>query len=498
MNLQEPFQWLHFSFEEYAENARQAWKIPGMAVAIVANDQMVYAKGFGVKQIGTPAPVEPHTIFQIGSTSKAFTSALVAMQVDARKFQWDDRVVEHLPDFMMADPWVTRELQVQDLMAQHSGLAAYAGDHQAFFGFERQHIIHSLRYLQPVSSFRSKFAYVNNLFLVAAALIEKTTGTTWETNLEERLFKPLDMTGSTATLQGFRSATNLAIPHRREGDAIVPLDKDWQFHSWIYTYAPAGGINSNVIDMVQWLRLHLGRGTFEGKLLISADSMDFLHSPRTSIMERERAKLEAQNHPLWGKGAYYAKGWLYAYGDPYPIVWHNGATDGCQTLVALVPEAGVGIVVLSNLAGTEVPELLAQWFFDQYFEVSHKDWNQVVLDRVQTAKTETAANTAKPSEQASPPLELATYSGVYHNNVYGEIRITADRGTLMLTIGPHQLKTYLLHRDRDSFTWSLSLRATKEDVISSAYFDVIDGQAETLTVEIFSQEGAGVFQRVKP
>lgn len=480
-------------FEEYAEKVRNTWKVPGMAVAIVVNDQVVYAEGFGIKQVGMSDPVDPHTIFQIGSASKAFTTALVAMQVDAGKFQWTDRVVDHLPDFMMSDPWVTREFQVFDLMAQHSGLAPYAGDLQAILGFDREQIMRSLEYLEPVSSFRSEFAYVNNLFLVAAALVDKYTGATWEDNIEAQIFEPLQMNESSVGLRSFQETTNLAIPHVRQDEAVVPLGKDWAFQQWVYTYGPAGGINSNVLDMAQWLRLQLGQGTFEGKQLVSADNMNFVHAPKT-IIQAGQAERE-QVHPLLGSGAYYAQGWVYVYENPYPIIWHNGGTSGCKSVVAFVPAAGVGIVVLSNLGNTEVPEILAQWFFDHYFGVADKDWNQIVLNETEKATAENAAKTANSQEKPTPALSWSAYSGTYHNDVYGNVVVAAEQGTLTLTIGPNKVKTLLQHQNRDTFVWSIP---GMEGVESQAYFNVISAQAETLTIEDLNKEGAGVFRRVEP
>ena len=165
--------------EAYAENSRQKWGVPGMAIAVVQNDQVIYVKGFGVKRMGGADSVDPNTVFQIGSTSKAFTAALVAMQVDAGKVKWTDRVIEHVPGFAMYDPWVTREFQVRDLMAQHSGQPAYAGDGLALLGFSADDIVAKMRFLKPVSSFRSEFAYVNNLFLVAADLVHRSSGISW-------------------------------------------------------------------------------------------------------------------------------------------------------------------------------------------------------------------------------------------------------------------------------------------------------------------------------
>ena len=172
------------------------WKVPGMSIAVVKGDKVVYAKGFGTKRAGMNRPVDADTIFQVGSTTKAFTVALMATLVDEGKADWDDRVIDHFPDFMMYDPWVTREFRVHDLFAQHSGMPFYAGDLQSFIGFDRDHIIHSMRYIKPVYSFRDKFSYVNNLFVAGAKVEEKLTGKTWETLMQERILTPLKMTRS--------------------------------------------------------------------------------------------------------------------------------------------------------------------------------------------------------------------------------------------------------------------------------------------------------------
>ena len=180
-------------FERQVERALRDFQVPGMAVAVVQEDRVVYSKGFGVKETGKREPVDPHTRFQVGSTSKAFTATLVASLVDEGKLGWKDRVVTHLPDFAMADPWVTKEFQVRDLMAQHSGMKPYAGDILAMIGYGRDDIVRSTAHIEPVTSFRSEFSYVNNLWVTAAAVVEAKTGKTWEQNLQERIFDPLGM-----------------------------------------------------------------------------------------------------------------------------------------------------------------------------------------------------------------------------------------------------------------------------------------------------------------
>ena len=209
--------------EAYVQTAQQQWSVPGLAIAVVKDDQVVYAKGFGVKRVGATDPVDPDTVFQIGSTSKAFTAALVAMQVDDGKFKWTDRVIDHLPSFEMHDPWVTREFQVADLMAQHSGMPAYAGDGMAILGFPADYVVSKIKLIDPVTSFRSEFAYVNNLFLVAGDLARATGGRPWAENLDQRVFRPLGMQSSSSSQAAFEApvAEQHAQPLRHVPDRRV-------------------------------------------------------------------------------------------------------------------------------------------------------------------------------------------------------------------------------------------------------------------------------------
>ncbi len=462
------------NFEKYAEQAQKDWQVPGMAIAIVQDNKIIFAKGFGVKKVGTDAKVDEHTIFQIGSTSKAFTAALVAMLMDENKLAWQDRVVDRLDQFQMFDPWVTREFQVADLMAQHSGLPAHAGDGQAFMGFDRAHIIHSLRYLKPVTSFRSQYAYQNGLFLVAAALVEKYTGKSWEDNLKARLLEPLGMSATTAGLAGFQQAKNVTFLHKKTGDKVEAIPADWPDHNWVYIFAPAGGINSNVLDMTKWLRLQLGKGKFNGALLISQANLDFLQTPKT-IMGTDP-----------GKMMYYCEAWLYQPFRPYPIIWHNGGTSGNKTMVAFMPEAGLGIVVLSNLI-TDLPEALAFQFFDLYFHNPPRDWSKVGLDKMKQAEA-----TEKPPQRPAspaPPLPLEHYAGTFSNPVYGQITITPEQDKLFMVIGLNKKKVLLQPFDRDAFSLDWP-----EDFTAAVFAIGPNGRALRLSV---GWDGGTEFERVE-
>ncbi|MFA5159004.1 MAG: serine hydrolase [Candidatus Omnitrophota bacterium] len=465
------------AFEEYAKKEMANWKIPGMAIAIVKNDKIVYAKGFGVKTIGNKDPVDERTIFQIGSTSKAFTAALVAMMVDDGKVKWKDKVIDHVPDFQMYDPWVTREFMMEELLEQHSGLPGYAGDFQAIAGFDREHIKHSLRFIKPATSFRSEFAYVNNLFLVAAEAVERHTGKSWEKNITERIFKPLGMKDSSMGVEPLIKSKNAATGHSFAGNEVKTVPADLK---WMYIYGPAGGINSNVLDMAKWISFQINDGKFQGKQLISAENFNYVHSPKTI------ANI--------GKGplTFYCASWVYQDTKPYPMIWHDGGTTGYRTMVAFWPDAKIGMVVLTNLIPNNLAEALPQYFNDLYFGNPKKDWSGEAFAKVKKAIADEKSKEPKLPVQPVPSMVLEKYAGAYHNDVYGDVTVDKKDNNLEITVGPDKFKILLKHWDKDMFTSIVLGEETKADV---AFAVGADGSVNTMTVNSINQDGCGLFQK---
>jgi len=447
-------------FETQVEKARIDFGIPGMAVAIVQGDRVIDAKGFGVKEAGKTEPVDPHTLFQVGSTSKAFTATLVASLVDEGKLGWKDRVVSHLPDFAMADPWVTKEFQVRDLMAQHSGMKPYAGDILAILGYSREDIVRSTAHIAPVSSFRSEFAYVNNLWVTAAAVVEAKTGKSWEKNLQERILDPLGMTETSASQEALFKSANAATFHLPDKGGAKPIPRDWVFFNWPYIYGPAGGINSNVLDMAKWIRMQLGEGTFEGKQVIGRESLAFTHEPQT---------------PLPGGKNAYCQGWVKTDHEPCPLVWHNGATTGSATLVMLAPGLDLGLVILSNMV-TPAPDNLGLAFIDLYTRnKSAPDYMGAALERWKKKLEDESVKASRP-KGATPALPYAAYAGTYESPLFGTVRVMERQGKLLLRLGPRSVELLLRPWNRDNFL--LEAEGLDEDEGGTLRFDVgPDGKA---------------------
>lgn len=468
------------AFEKYAEEARKAWQVPGMAIAVVHGDKLIYAKGFGVKELGKEDPVNKQTLFQIGSTSKAFTAALVGMLVDEKKFGWQDKVVELYADFQMYDPWVTRQFMVEDLMSQRSGLRGYTGDLQTILGFDRQHVIHTLRYFKPVSSFRSRYAYQNGLFLVAGALIQKYSGKSWEENVKDRIFTPLGMSASSTNFKTLKQAKNRATGHviNKKGKVEI-LPWSWPFHQAPYTHGPAGGINSNILDMSKWLRFQLAQGKFGGKRLLSEKSLEFCRTPKIFV------------GPRWGENHFYCEAWVNTPKCPYPMIWHTGGTQGNKTVVALVPKDGIGLVVLSNLV-TDLPQALALTFYDLYFHKPTQDWSDKLLKEFQQ-KQKKEKLPPRPASPA-PPLPLKNYVGTYANPVYGNLSVTVDKDSLVGTLGPKKMKISFSPWDRDTFIYTLPQVDKGKEPGEAAFKIGVDGRAQSLFLDV---DGGTEFKRIE-
>lgn len=479
---QETLQKILADFEAYAEQSRKDWGIPGMAISIVQGDKMIYANGFGVKKQGEDDPVNENTIFQIGSTSKAFTAALVAMMVDEGKLNWKDKVIDYLPDFMMYDPWVTREFLIDDVMAQHSGMPGYASDLLSFIGFDRKHIIHSICYIQPISSFRSEFAYMNNLFLVAAALVEEISGKTWEENLRERILDPLGMNNTTYTQNGFVQSSNVAYLHQNKNGQAFVLPMDWQYIDWVYVYGPAGGINSNVVDMAKWIILQLNEGVYDQKQLISKENVKYMHSAKTIIQDE---KFPGRN--------YYDLAWVTTDNEPYPtFIWHTGGTSGIKSLIQLIPQIQLGFAILTNMADTKLPEALIKRFIDLYLGNPLKDWSTENLKEAKAAQSQSDELPDIPKEK---PLPLEAYTGKYENPVYGEAVVSIEGNSLVFTIGPKQTKIVFSPWNRDTFMASIP---DYLDVGGFVHFQIDPlGKASKMVVDMLNEGNIGSFNRIE-
>jgi CubicO group peptidase (beta-lactamase class C family) len=458
----------------------QDWSVPGMAVAVVSGNRTVFAKGFGVKKAGSQDPVDTGTLFQIGSCSKAFTAALAASFADQGAFAFTDRVVDHLPKFQMHDPWVTGNFQIVDLMAQRSGMPAYALDGMAPLGYSADQMLSALPQVAPVTSFRSAYAYQNILFMAVGRMIERYGDATYESLLQKRILEPLGMHATNTRVQAMAQSDDAATGHARLDNATVPLDWSAPYQQAIDTLCPAGGINANVQDMATWVAFNLNEGVGPNGRLISNRSMEFIHTPKTVITRDGQ-----------GRMLYYCQGWVHQEDDPSPVLWHTGGTFGMGALVAFSPEQDAGLVMLSNLPGAHTLVVLETFFGALYGrDVSDVSARTLKLVHRQMAQDAPPA----PPEDPAPPLDLSAYAGSYRNPAFKRLEVVKQDGRLAMALGPRNQTFPMTHFDRDTFSVSQPWPDNDPGLVRFAIGP--EGRAQSATLEFLAEPEGATFARI--
>ena len=416
--------------DAYAQKVQTDWNVPGLAVGIVKDDKVIFAKGYGVRQLGKTERVDENTLFAIASNSKAFTTASLAILIDEGKLKWDDKVSQHLPEFQMYDPYVTRELTVRDLVTHRSGLDTFSGDLLWYeTNYSTDEILRRVRYLRPTSSFRSRYGYQNLMFTAAGRIVEKVSGKSWGDFVRERILTPLGMTRTTASVKDLKD--NYSMPHNESGGSLRVLHV-----GNVDAAAAAAGLNSSVREIAAWLRLQLGRGTFEGKKIFSRERSAEMWSAVTPLGV---APFPAENAPTRLFSAV-GMGWFLNDYRGRKMVSHTGGLDGMLSQTAMLPEENLGLVVLTNSeAGAYSP--IVNKILDVFLEAAPKrDWSTERLERIKQNKTREAEEDKKliaaRVPNTKPSLALADYAGTYSGEMYGDATVTTENGKLVLRLIP--------------------------------------------------------------
>ncbi len=414
--------------DEYATHAGKDWTVPGFAIAIVKDDKVVFAKGYGVRELNKPDAVDKDTLFAIASNTKAFTAAALALLVDEGKLRWDDKVVKYLPWFQLYDPWVTHEFTVADLLSHRSGLATFSGDLLWYDStYSREEIIRRARFLKRATSFRTRFGYQNIMFIAAGEIVPAITGKNWDDFVRERLFVPLGMTRTITLHKQLTSTSNIATPHNELRNVLRVIR-----YGNVDNAGPAGGIKSSVADVAQWIRLQLGRGTFAGKKVFSAGRSREMWTPQivaSGISEQAEKFNPTVHFNLYGLG------WSISDYQGRKVISHGGGLDGMISRVAMMPEENLGLVILTN-SESVLPNVMSNKIFDVFLGVPKRDWSSEFLARAAQNKQQQAAE-EKETESAripstKPSLPLNAYSGNYTGAMFGGARVTEENGKLVL------------------------------------------------------------------
>jgi CubicO group peptidase (beta-lactamase class C family) len=411
-------------FDQFVEKAIVDWEVPGLAIAVVKGGEVVYSKGFGMRDVDRKLPVTPKTLFAIGSSSKAFTTFVLGTLVDEGKLEWDKPVGNFLPGFRMYDQATTNLITPRDLVTHRSGLPRHDLLWYNNLGISRKEIVSRLPYLEPNEQLRAKWQYNNLMFLTAGYLAEHLTGKSWEDNVRQRVLDPLGMTRTNFSVLDSQKADDFAKPYDERDDKITEIP-----FRVITTIGPAGSINSSVEDMAKWVALHLGDGKVGGRQVVSPTGLADMHSPHMPMggsVER----------PEISQGSYGLGWFVYGYRG-HQVVEHGGNIDGFTALVMLVPQDDLGMVILANKNGTGLPTMLARHTIDRVLKLDPIDWNgEALARRAMGEKAEKEAKTKKESvrkQGTKPAHPLADYAGEYEHPGYGVLKVALRNNQLEAT-----------------------------------------------------------------
>ncbi len=442
---------------KYIDSCRVEWNIPGMAVTIIKDDQVVMMEGFGVREAGKNEAVTPQTMFGIASLTKAFTSAALAQLNDKGLISWDDKVTKYIPYFKMYDPWVTDEMTIRDLLCHRSGLTTFSGDllwHST--KYSREDIIRRIQYLKPTYGFRDGYGYSNLMFLTAGQIIPVVTGKSYDDYIKENLFVPLGMKNTNTSIRYMKNASpnsnkdaygNIAIPHVEKDGKMVPI----RFVSWD-NIAPAGGINSTSEDMVNWLKLFLDEGKFNGKEILSEQALNDVWSSH-NILPLDR--FDKQMFPSMHFHNY-GFGWDLFIFHGRKVINHSGGLDGMVLHLCVVPEENLGFVILTN-SSNYLPYALTYKLLDEFFNTKGLDYPRTLLSLIKRNqeydKAELAKQEKERAKDSKPSLPLEKYCGKYCGELYGCATISMLNNELSLQFEPApEFKTGLKHWQYNTFS----------------------------------------------
>lgn len=437
--------------DAYIRSSLSTTKVPGVAVAIVYNDQVIRLRGYGVRKVGEPAPVDPDTVFEIASVSKPIASTILASLVGQGKIHWDDRIADLDPDFQLSNAETTRQITIRDFLSHRSGLATSSGDILEDLGYSRPSILYRMRYLPLPGQFRKTYQYSNFGYTTGAIAAADKIGKPWETIADEQLYHRLGMTSTSSRFSDYENRPNKAALHIFiDGQPVNRFVREADAES------PAGGVSSSARDLAQWVRLQLNNGKWNGQQIVDANALDETHKAQICRVAADPAK--PNDCP---GNQYYGLGWNVGKdGQGHTLISHSGAFFlGAATAVYLVPEEHLGVLVLTNAMPVGLPESICLHFLDlvhygkpqrDYLTLAGKDFAQMIAESADTSPNYATLPAPKSPAPARP---LSDYAGKYTNQYFGTLEVAVRQNRLILRLPPRGAYYELTHWDGDTFSY---------------------------------------------
>ncbi len=436
--------------DSYIRSSLASTKVPGLAVAVVYNDKVVFLRGYGVRKIGEPAQIDPDTVFELASVSKPIASTILASLAGEGKISWDDRIADLDPQFQLSSAETTQQVTIRDFLSHRSGLATLSGDMLEELGYSRPQILYRMRYLPVPGQFRKSYAYSNFGFTTAAIAASMKVGKPWEVIAQEQLYGPLGMTETSSRFSDYQNNPNKAAMHIFiDGQPVNRFVRDADSES------PAGGVNSSARDLVKWIQLQLDDGRWNGKQLIDAKELGETHSPQICRSPTDAAKSEEC------PGGYYGLGWnVKVDPDGHTEINHSGAFfEGAATAVYLEPGERLGVLALTNAMPIGLAESICLHFLDQvHYGKPQRDYltlmGAALAGMMAESQTSSPDYSTMPTPQnAAAAKPLSAYAGKYTNQYFGDLEVAVEGGRLILRLPPRGAYYELSHWDGDTFTY---------------------------------------------
>ncbi len=419
--------------DAYVQQVMSRWQVPGLAVAVVKDGRVVLSRGYGVRELGKPDPVDSATLFDIGSNTKAFTAAALGTLIAAGELQWNSRVVDYVRPFRLSSAWVTGSITLRDLLTHDSGYC----DPGMWYVSDDSSVIERLRYQKPDYGFRTAFCYNNMLYLTASRFIPAVTGGTWNDYVARNLFAPLGMDRTVTTEAEVAASADVATPHGRVDGEVVPIHRYWPHNMDIVS--PVGGIWSSADDMSHWMLMLLADGQYGGKTVLDSATVRTMETPHVLIQRGSGVGKEIRAWVPGGSFYTYGLGLFVQDYAGHTLVWHAGDIDGMASAVALMPELDLGVVVLQNMNQADARFGIVEHVLHAYLGLPPGHVSDTLLARAergrQAADSALAKLAATRDASGHPPLPLSGYAGRYRDDLDGTARVDMQGGRLVLRLG---------------------------------------------------------------
>ncbi len=498
-------------FKKFVIDSMEKWSVPGLAIAIFKEDRIILSEGFGLRNIRENLPVTPNTLFAIGSASKAFTATLLGILVDEGRIEWDEPVSSYLPTFKLNDNFASQRMTPRDLVTHRSGLPRHD---LMWYGspFSRAEIFERLSYLEPNEDFRATFQYQNLMFMTAGYLAGQVMDSTWEKLIQNRILDPLLMKDTNFSVRESQKADDFALPyeeeeeeemkkesekHKKKGEKVEEGKgkkkvKEMKFRN-IDNIGPAGSINSNVVDMAQWLKFNISKGKLNKKQIISEASLGDIHSPQMVIKGGIFYQLFAFKEMPY---MMYGMGWFIQPYRGYRLLHHGGNIDGFSAMMSFMPDEKIGVVVLTNLNGTLLPLVASLNAYDRLLGLEEIDWNGRFKLKWDMFKGEIEKSHKKEEilrkEGTKLAHKLEEYTGIYEHPAYGILNVDLDKRAL--EVNYNNLNSPLEH-------WHYEIFRALDEPLKGMKFKFMSndrGDVDQVSVTLESNVSEIAFKRKAP